>query len=550
MKETTSRSDLKLGIIPLLCAAFVACGDLFPLFAADNSSPAPITTAGLFPVLAADNWSPSTGQKPDADATSVGAGAEGAKVSESEGDLIAQASVSPTPPADNQTPDSGDEATPPMPAPDATTPPADNETPSQDNQTPPAEVETPLPGAAGTEAAANAVPLAENPALEQQFSEWDLAQVESPLFLNSAIDEFNERPLLITGNWSVKPHLSIGTYYDGNIFLRSADNANSDFITRVAPGLSMRLGDTDSIFYLMADYTTGFNYYVEHPSESTIDQEGRAQFQWSLPKTTFGLSLNASSNTGQDIDVTNRVRQELYFAGLTAHYDFGEKTSWDISTDYTRSDYNGLISSSQEEAQLFFNYQYSPKTQLGIGGGAGALSVPGNPEQIFEEANLRATYRATGKITLIAETGLDLRQFGGGGGSSLTPIFILEGAWAPRNGTTVSLTARRSIYASAILNDQDYTATSLDFSVRQRITDYVDVSLAGGYVNTEYTSTASNVSATRQDNYYYVRPAVEWKALSWLSVGIFYEYSRDISTGGDANSFARDRGGVDLAILF
>jgi len=43
---------------------------------------------------------------------------------------------------------------------------------------------------------------------------------------------------------------------------------------------------------------------------------------------------------------------------------------------------------------------------------------------------------------------------------------------------------------------------------------------------------------------------VEWKALSWMSIGIYYEFSQDTSSGGVANSFSRDRGGVDIAILF
>jgi hypothetical protein len=101
---------------------------------------------------------------------------------------------------------------------------------------------------------------------------------------------------------------------------------------------------------------------------------------------------------------------------------------------------------------------------------------------------LRATYRATGKLTLIAEGGMEVRQYGDGVGTSLTPVFIIEGAWTPLEGTTLDLSARRSIYASAILNDQDYTATSLDFTITQRITDYVDVSVASGYVKTIFTT--------------------------------------------------------------
>jgi len=77
--------------------------------------------------------------------------------------------------------------------------------------------------------------------------------VESPLFLNAAIDDFGARPFLITDNLSVRTHMSLGTYYDGNIFLKS-DGGNSDLIARFAPGLTLTLGNDESIFYLMADY--------------------------------------------------------------------------------------------------------------------------------------------------------------------------------------------------------------------------------------------------------------------------------------------------------
>ena len=407
----------------------------------------------------------------------------------------------------------------------------------------------PLSPPIDTQAIADQVPLPTYPALPSTFSQWDLAQVESPLFLSAAINQFNERPVQLTGNWSLKPHLSLGSFYDGNIFLRSS-NAQSDFIVRVAPGVTMRLGNDDSMFYMMADYAAGFDLYTQHTGESTVDQNGTAQLQWRMPKTTIGLNLGMSSVTGQDVDVTDRVHENLYYAGLVTHYDFGEKTSWDVNADYTRSDFNGLISSSQVEGQVYFNYQYSPKTLLGVGSAVGDLIVPGSPRQFFEDANVRATYRATGKLTLIGDVGMELREFGSGVGDTMTPVFTLEAAWVPRTGTELDLTARRSVYASAILGDQNYTATALEFTVRQRVTSYVDVIMDAGYVNSAYAATAPGVIATREDNYFYLRPSVGWRALSWLSIGIYYEYDQDLSSGGVANSFTRDSGGVDVAILF
>jgi len=511
-------------------------------------------------LLAADDFSQLYGQKSDTDATGDGTASPSDSTGQGSASGAAKApddtnadlppigegpSPTPAPAADSGA--SPDQQAPlPSPTPEQEATPE----PTPESEAPAVQIEPPLPGEQSIQEAANGVPLPANPALQQQYSEWDLAQVESPMFLNAAIDEFNDRPVMLTGNWSVQPHFSIGSYYNGNIFL-SSQHTESDLIARAAPGVTMRLGNDESMFYLMADYTLGLDYYIQHPKESSIDQDARAQFQWSMPKTIIGLTLDVSSERGEDVDVSDLVRRTLYFLGLTSHYSYGEKTSIDVSADYVRSDYSGLIDSSQVEADAFFNYQYSPKTQVGVGGAAGYMVVPGAASQTYEQANLRATYRATGKITLISEAGMELREYGSGQGDSLTPVFLIEGAWVPREGTTVNLDARRSIYASAILHDQNYTATSSDLSVSQRITDYVSVSLAGGFVNTDYQATASNVSAMRQDNYFYIRPAVAWKALSWMSVGIFYEYDQDLSSGDvQANSFTQNQGGLDLAILF
>jgi hypothetical protein len=196
------------------------------------------------------------------------------------------------------------------------------------------------------------------------------------------------------------------------------------------------------------------------------------------------------------------------------------------------------------------NYDYSPKTQFGLGATVGYLEVPGGSDQTFEQGNLRMTERVTGKLTLIAEVGGEERQYDHGGGDKFTPVASVEGSWNIHEGTELDLTIQRSVYPSAILPDQDYTASEIDLGVRQRVGDRVTVGLTVGYVNLDYTAAAAGVNASREDNYYYIRPTVEWNALSWLSVGIFYEYDQDLSSGSETNSFTRDRGGVDFAILF
>ncbi|MGA3169621.1 MAG: hypothetical protein ABSE62_01280 [Chthoniobacteraceae bacterium] len=542
-------------LAPLICAALLSSRSLFSSLPADNDWWQVRTGAEQSLDLAAGNGLPNSPVTPDDTEPDSVAALAGASPSPAPQDPTAPDPAA-TDPALMDPVMSGSDAG--AMDPDEQTPPAK---PAQQTQEmpqapegtePEQEPESPLlSSSTSTEEAANEVPLPENPQLLNPYSEWDYAQVESPMFLTDAVNDFAERPLYLTGNWSLKPHLSLGTYYDGNIFVRS-NNTESDVITRIAPGVTLRLGDTDSMFYLTADYTTGINIYLNHSSLTDVDQDFNTQFQWSLPKTTIGVNLAYFNDTGSDIDATDRVRRQLYYAGITTHYLYGEKTSIDVNADYSRSDYDGLISSSQVEGQVFFNYDYSPKTELSAGATGGYVIVPGSNDQTFEQANLRATWRATGKVTAIGEVGCEVRQFlgGTGAGQVISPVFDLTAAWDVKEGTEVDVGLHRDYYVSAILQGQDYAATSVDATVRQRITDYVDVLFSAGYVNASYIATTEGVNATREDNYYYVRPAVQWKALSWLSVGIFYEYDQDLSGDQDADTFTRDMGGVDMAIIF
>ena len=72
----------------------------------------------------------------------------------------------------------------------------------------------------------------------------------------------------------------------------------------------------------------------------------------------------------------------------------------------------------------------------------------------------------------------------------------------------------------------------------------------GGYENTDYRRTVEGVRATRQDDYFFLRPAVDWSVTDWFNIGLFYEFSRNLSRGEGARSFHRDRVGVVGSVFF
>lgn len=413
----------------------------------------------------------------------------------------------------------------------------------------PEDMQPPLPVPDRAEDTMNPEPPINSPPLLNPYSQWDLSGIESPLFGTEEITEFSERPLSLAGNSHVTPHFSLSTLYDSNINLQSS-GAESDFVTVISPGITVRLGNKESMFYLIGDYTLDAILFAQHGSENAINQNARLDLQWSLPKTIFGLHVGVFADTGTSIDVSDRVQRQVYYVGLTSHYVLTDKTSWDLNADWNFTHYHGLISSSQEQVQAYFNYEFSPKVTVGVGSAVGYVNVQGGGNQVFEQGSVRVSFRTTEKLTLIADTGVDVRQFSQGGGNAVNPVFGVKAAWAVREGTEIDLSCRRQIYASAIFQDQNYTATSVDLSVRQRFTDNVDLFLSGGYVNASYSSTAGGIPASREDNYFYLRPALQWHVLRWLSIGIFYEYSQNISSGQGARSFTRDRAGIQASVAF
>src|SRR5207249_6979920 len=114
-------------------------------------------------------------------------------------------------------------------------------------------------------------------------------------------------------------------------------------------------------------------------------------------------------------------------------------------------------------------------------------------------------YEATEKLSLNASAGCEFRNFGAGGGDTTTPVFSLGAVYRLFERTTITLDARRRIYSSAALKDQDYTATGVTVGINQKISPKLSASLAGGYEDTNYDAAAKGVLATRHDEYYFVR---------------------------------------------
>ena len=116
--------------------------------------------------------------------------------------------------------------------------------------------------------------------------------------------------------------------------------------------------------------------------------------------------------------------------------------------------------------------------------------------------------------------------------------------------TSATLGVGRSFHPSASLANQSYFSNDVVLSVTQHVTERVMFSLATGYEFADYEATAANVIATREDNFYFIRPTVTYAISRSLSSSFFYQFSKDDSTGNGASSFERNSAGVMLNYAF
>ncbi|HEY2139969.1 MAG TPA: hypothetical protein VGH00_07810, partial [Chthoniobacterales bacterium] len=280
--------------------------------------------------------------------------------------------------------------------------------------------------------------------------------------------------------------LAVRSVYDDNINL-SHDAPISDFYTSIEPSIMVGFGDVEgrSENYIRLDYLPAVFIFADHDENNSVQHVVRLDGQYRINRLTLNLSqmiqiMDGADVQGQDsagglnqqvnLDVAGRTRFNIYTThGNVAYYLTG-KTFLSSGADYTATHYSSLISSEVFSGNLFLNYNYSEKIVVGLGGTGGTDRVDApNPDQTFEQVNVRLSYQATGKIDFAASAGVEFRQFDGDMRDQYTsPVFEIGMNYLPFDGTRISITANRRTLNSAVLASQDYVVTNLTVGIQQR----------------------------------------------------------------------------------
>jgi hypothetical protein len=361
--------------------------------------------------------------------------------------------------------------------------------------------------------------------------------------------------------------LSVRGVYDDNINI-SQTNRVADYYTTIEPALMLGFGDIDARVenYVRLDYLPAVFVFSDHSENDSVQHVVRVEGQYRINRLTLNLSQMVQIMDGVDVqtqntaggldqqvnlDVAGRTRFNIYTTHLNAAYYLTGKTFLSSGADYTATHYSQLISSEVFSANLFLNYNYSPKMIVGLGGifGDNRVDAP-NPDQTFEQVNVRLTYQVTGKIDFVASGGCEFRHFEGGMRDQyVSPVFEIGLHYEPFDGTTISLTANRRTLNSAVLSSQDYAVTNFSVGAQQRLLNRFYLGVNAGYENSDYFSTISNVGSTRQDDYFFVQPSIAVRVTRFWSLGAYYLY-RANNSSFDAFSFHDNQVGLRTSIKF
>lgn len=352
--------------------------------------------------------------------------------------------------------------------------------------------------------------------------------------------------------------------WDDNIFISHTDK-KSDYYFAIEPQITIGVGDMEgrSRSYLRLDYMPSAILFVNHSDEDAFNQLIHLEGGYSTGRLRLSLfediALLESANLNSFFDTTGLwantdasapTRVNIFNTRLTAQYDLTAKLYLQGEFDSYIYFYPNNISDYTVAGGLYLYYSWLPKVSVGVGGTFGYNWVDDpTPNQTFEQVNARLNYQATAKLGVYASAGAEFRQFDGNRSSYTTPVFEVGLTHHPFEGTTINLAAGRRIYNSGFLPNQDFANTYVVGRFQQRLFHRLYFGLGGGYENSNYFATNRNVSAPRDDDYWFIEPSLDVLITRWLSAGVYYLHREDTSNI-DFFSFDDNQVGVRATVRF
>lgn len=193
------------------------------------------------------------------------------------------------------------------------------------------------------------------------------------------------------------------------------------------------------------------------------------------------------------------------------------------------------------------NYEFSPKLTAGFGVGLGFLKPSEGSVQSFLQPAVRATWNPKEKLSIVGQIGVDLRHTEQG--DRVTPVWLLTALWEPFDGTAISEAFSNRVRASAALSGRNFTAMSATLTVRQRFFQKIFAILRVGYTPADYYAADFDVPTDREDEYFFIRPSIEFVSAKGWHAEAFYFFRKNDSNI-ETYAFGNNQVGLEFSVAF
>ena len=345
---------------------------------------------------------------------------------------------------------------------------------------------------------------------------------------------------------------TLGEVYDNNIFSRA--KKEGDFITRVAVRGDYQIGDltaTDGNYFNLV-YAPSLHVYARHSHETGVDQYAGALYGHRWTKLTLTLEQSYHRTQETDASVGGLVTADEYITVLKANYKYSP--SIDLVAvgrqDFTNYDEPDYTDSKEWVGSLYALYHIDSKISVGFGPNFGYLNPETAPNETYQQFLARVIYDPTSRIHIEGTAGAEDRQYQTNQRSdTLEPVFAISGSYVPNPSTTLGMNAARQFRPSYNAIGQDYIATNVFLSARQRFFEAYFLGVEAGYENDDYQNVAVAAGPTREDDYFFVQPSLSWDANGWLKIAAFDRYEED-SSNFDLFSYDTNQVGVSISATY
>jgi hypothetical protein len=327
------------------------------------------------------------------------------------------------------------------------------------------------------------------------------------------------------GIFNFRPHPFYRFLY-GNGILSSTNQAENTVINQFSPGFLLEIGRQWTL-----DYTPTWTFYSNSRFHDSLDHAVTLTGGTSYEDWTLGLSQGFTLSSDPLVETATQTSQETYTTAINASYQFNSKMSTDLGLSQNIISADQFNSSREWSTLDWLNYQFWPRLDAGAGVGLGYVNVQYGSDMLYEQLQCRVNWRATDKISFQINAGGEDRQFLGGAGDLLNPVFGATIQYQPFEVTKISISADRTVSASYFTNS---TTENIDFTadLNQRLLGKLYLDLQGGYHTAKYVASSSAASPVnnREDDYYTFSVQLSCAFAQRGTIAAFYQASSDSSS--------------------